>query len=144
MKNLFGPLLLTTILAGVSPNAPAAAAPPPADIAPFAGLTPEQAASAATLPPGFKMQVFAGEPDIVQPIAFCLDHRGRVWVAEGLTYPRRRGNPPKVERGAADDPSKATSEQLKDIFGGADRILVFEDTDGDGKVGQADRLSRES
>jgi len=80
------------------------------------------------------MQVFAGEPDIVQPIAFCLDHRGRVWVAEGLTYPRRRGNPPKIERTAGDDPTKAGPEQLKDVFGGADRILVFEDTDGDGKV----------
>ena len=102
---------------------------PPADVVPFAGLSAERAAKEAKLPPGFAMHVFASEPEVVQPIAFCLDHRGRVWVAEGLTYPKRRGNPPKLER--SNDPSKPTPEQLKDIFGGADRILVLEDTDGD-------------
>src|SRR6266436_7679185 len=111
-----------------------AAVAPPADVVPFAGLSPQDACDKATLPPGFKMHVFAGEPDVRQPIAFCLDHRGRVWVAEGMTYPRRRGNPPKLERAGNGDPSKPTPEQLKDIFGGADRILIFEDSDGDGKA----------
>jgi putative membrane-bound dehydrogenase-like protein len=83
--------------------------PPPADLVPFAGLSPQDACDKATLPPGFKMKVFAGEPDIVQPIAFCLDHKGRVWVAEGLCYPHRRAD--------------------KDAN---DQILCFEDTDGDG------------
>src|SRR6266542_1893830 len=59
---------------------------PPADIVPFAGLSPQEACDKASLPPGFKMHVFAGEPDVKQPIAFCLDDRGRVWVAEGYTY----------------------------------------------------------
>src|SRR5437867_11522442 len=111
---------------------------PPADVVPFAGLSPERAAKEATLPPGFKMHVFAAEPELVQPIAFCLDHRGRVWVAEGLTYPKRKGNPPKLSKnenpltpalspsgGEGEkraDPSKPTPEQLKDIFGGADKI----------------------
>jgi putative membrane-bound dehydrogenase-like protein len=106
---------------------------PPADEVPFAGLSPEEAAKSATLPPGFKMHVFAAEPDVKQPIAFCLDDRGRVWVAEGYTYPRRRGNPPTDNRPGSADRSKPTPEQLKDIFGGADRILVLEDTDGDHK-----------
>ena len=44
---------------------------PPADVVPYAGLSPQDAAEKATLPPGFKMHVFASEPDIVQPIAFC-------------------------------------------------------------------------
>jgi putative membrane-bound dehydrogenase-like protein len=104
---------------------------PPADVVPFAGLSPDDAAKHATLPPGFQMHVFAAEPDVVQPIAFCLDHRGRVWVAEGMTYPRRRGHPPKEEREAGADRSRPTPGQLADIFGGVDRILVFEDTDGD-------------
>lgn len=81
---------------------------PPADVIPFAGLSPSDAAAKATVPAGFKLHVFAGEPDVVQPIAFCLDHRGRVWVAEGLCYPRRH-------------------EEGK----GIDRILCFEDTNGD-------------
>jgi putative membrane-bound dehydrogenase-like protein len=104
--------------------------PPPADAVLFAGLEPAEAAAKATLPPGFKLHVFAAEPQIVQPIAFCLDDRGRTWVAEGRTYPRRKGNPPKPEAPS----SKPTPEQLKDILGGADRILVLEDTDGDHKA----------
>lgn len=104
--------------------------PPPADAVLFDGLSAADAATKATLPAGFKMHVFASEPEIAQPIAFCLDHRGRTWVAEGRTYPRRKGNPPKTESPS----SKPTSEQLKDIFAGADRILVLEDTDGDHKA----------
>ena len=84
--------------------------PPPADDVKFAGLSPENAAKEMTLPPGFKSTLFAGEPDIVQPIAFCIDDRGRLWVVEGMTYPKRA---PEGE--------------------GKDRILVFDDTDGDGK-----------
>ncbi|HXG47446.1 MAG TPA: PVC-type heme-binding CxxCH protein [Methylomirabilota bacterium] len=110
-----------------------ASSPPPADVVPFAGLSPEEACERATLPPGFKMHVFASEPDLVQPIAFCLDDRGRVWVAEGRTYPRRQSEPPREERGADADLSRPTPAQVKDIFGGRDRVLVLEDTDGDHK-----------
>src|SRR6267143_587146 len=90
--------LISLLILVFSPKLHAATDAPPADVVPFAGLSPERAVKETTLPPGFKMNVFAAEPDVVQPIAFCLDHRGRVWVAEGLTYPRRRGNPPKIER----------------------------------------------
>ncbi|MDB6121449.1 MAG: putative rane-bound dehydrogenase [Pedosphaera sp.] len=83
---------------------------PPVDTIKFAGLSPEEAAKDMTLPPGFKASLFAGEPDVKQPIAFAIDHRGRVWVAEAYTYPKR-----------------APEGQ------GKDRILVFEDTNGDGK-----------
>ncbi|MGB8167996.1 MAG: PVC-type heme-binding CxxCH protein [Chthoniobacteraceae bacterium] len=92
-------------------TAPVASAPPgPVDEIKFAGLPPEQAAKEATLPAGFAMKLFAGEPDIVQPIAFCLDDRARLWVVQGMTYPKR----------AAEGEGK-------------DSILVFEDTDGDGR-----------
>jgi putative membrane-bound dehydrogenase-like protein len=84
--------------------------PPPADNVKFAGLSPEDAAKEMTLPPGFKATLFAGEPDVVQPIAFCIDDRGRLWVVEGMCYPKRQ---PEGE--------------------GKDRILIFEDPDGDGK-----------
>ena len=94
---------------------------PPADVVPFAGLSPQDACDKASLPPGFKMHVFAGEPDIRQPIAFCVDDRGRVWVAEGYTYPRRHGNPPTDNRPAGADRGKPTAEQLEDIFGGAEQ-----------------------
>src|SRR6266567_3506686 len=83
---------------------------PPIETFKFAGLPPEQAAKEMTLPAGFKATLFAGEPDVKQPIAFAIDDRGRLWVAEAYTYPVR-----------------APEGQ------GKDRILVFEDTDGDGK-----------
>ena len=84
----------------------------------FAGLPAERAAQVATVPAGYELKVFAAEPDIINPIAFCMDDRARVWVVEGMTYPQRA----KTEPGAP--------ERL----GGKDRILVFEDMDGDGKA----------
>jgi putative membrane-bound dehydrogenase-like protein len=102
---------------------------PPTDDVKFSGLTAEQAAKEMTLPKGFKATLFAGEPDVQQPIAFCIDDRGRLWVVEGYTYPKRKGTPP-APMSADGKPSK---EQLADILGSNDRILVFEDTDNDGK-----------
>jgi putative membrane-bound dehydrogenase-like protein len=84
----------------------------------FAGLPAERAAQVATVPAGYELKVFAAEPDIINPIAFCMDDRARVWVVEGMTYPQRA----KTEPGAPE------------WLGGKDRILVFEDMDGDGKA----------
>jgi putative membrane-bound dehydrogenase-like protein len=79
-------------------------------LAASAPLPPDQAPPHMTLPPGFRAILFAGEPDVVQPIAFAFDDRGRIWVAECNTYPEWQK-----------DSSKP----------GRDRILVFED-DGSG------------
>ena len=90
------------------------------DVLKYAGLPPEKAAQVMTVPEGFEVKLFAGEPDIVQPIAMCLDDRGRLWVAEGHCYPIRR------------KPKAPNSPFVADGIQG-DRILIFEDTDGDGK-----------
>lgn len=79
------------------------------DVIANAGLSPEEAARAMTVPEGFSVKLFAGEPDVHQPIAMALDDRGRLWVAEAYGYPVR----------VKDDKA-------------ADRILIFEDRDGDG------------
>ncbi len=76
-----------------------------------AGLTPQQAARRMSVPPGFRVQLAAGEPIVHQPIAMAIDHRGRVWVAEAHTYPRRA---PEGK--------------------GKDKILILEDTNGDGTL----------
>jgi putative membrane-bound dehydrogenase-like protein len=73
--------------------------------------TPEQSVATAKLPPGFRLQVAASEPDVQQPIAMAWDVRGRLWVAENYTYA---------------ESSKKFDMDL------SDRILVLEDTDGDG------------
>ena len=40
-----------------------------------------------TVPAGFRVSLFAGEPDVVQPISFTTDDRGRLWVGECFSYP---------------------------------------------------------
>ncbi len=90
----------------------ALASPAIADDPPKKAPAPlDQAAQRMTVPPGFHVQLFAGEPDLRQPIAFTFDDRGRLWVAECYSYPvwLTPGEPKK------------------------DRVLIFEDTDGDGK-----------
>ena len=49
---------------------------------------PAEAPKHMTVPPGFGVTLFAGEPDVVQPIAFTFDDRGRMWVVECLMYPK--------------------------------------------------------
>ena len=71
-------------------------------------FTPLEAAKTMQVPKGFNVTLFAGEPDIKQPIAFCIDDRGRLWVAEANNYPDKNG-------------------------GKKDRIIILEDTDGDGR-----------
>jgi putative membrane-bound dehydrogenase-like protein len=93
------------------PDVPPPATPLPGpDVYKYAELPPDKAAEVMTVPPGFKVTLFAGEPDVRQPIAFCLDDRGRLWVAEAYSYPQRQ---PEGQ--------------------GKDRILIFEDTKGTGK-----------
>lgn len=75
---------------------------------PVQPLAPAEAARTMRVPDGFQVTLFAGEPDVVQPIGFCIDDRGRLWVAEALNYPHR-DRPPR------------------------DRIVILEDADGDGR-----------
>ncbi len=58
----------------------------------------------------FEVKLFAGEPQVTNPVAFTIDEKGRVWVAECFEYPKRtpKGKAPR------------------------DRIVILEDTDGDG------------
>ena len=81
--------------------------PAPADTYKFAGLKPEEAAKAMTVPEGFTVTLFAGEPDVHQPIALCLDDRGRLWVVEAYTYPRR--NPRRARAAREGRASSATA-----------------------------------
>jgi putative membrane-bound dehydrogenase-like protein len=51
-----------------------------------------RSAQVMTVPTGFQVQLAAGEPTIVQPIAFTFDDRGRLWVVECLSYPKWSNN----------------------------------------------------
>src|SRR5438105_12528292 len=50
--------------------------------APNRPLPPAEAPRHMTVPEGFKVSLFAGEPDVEQPIGFTTDDRGRPWVGE--------------------------------------------------------------
>ena len=77
-------------------------------------LTGEQAVARMTVAAGFEVKLTASEPMISQPMAFCWDDRGRLWVAENHDYEARN-------RGFSGG-------------GGKSRILILEDTDGDGRM----------
>ena len=62
------------------------------------------------VPPGFSVTLFAGEPDVQQPICMDFDDKGRLWVAECYTY---SGGPYETKL--------------------RDRVVILEDKDGDGQ-----------
>ncbi len=77
-------------------------------------LSAEDAIDRMIVPPGFHVELFASEPDIVNPIAMNWDERGRLWVVESIEYPYPR--------------------EFWPDGGGKDRIMILEDTDADGKA----------
>ena len=90
--------ILISFIVAVVLNASGAAVPTTS-----APLPPAEAARTMLVPKGFNVSLFTAEPDVRQPVSFCLDGRGRLWVAEAINYPERTNGP-------------------------NDRILIFEDT----------------
>ena len=70
---------------------------------------PEKAVANLEVHPELKATLFVSEPKITNPTNLDIDHRGRIWVCDVKNY---RGNNGKRPEG--------------------DRILILEDTDGDG------------
>src|SRR6516164_3669417 len=79
-------------------------------------LDPQESLKRMKVPPGFEVTLFAAEPDIINPIAFSIDERGRLWVVECYEYPKKtpKGQKPR------------------------DRIKILEDTTG---TGRADKVT---
>jgi putative membrane-bound dehydrogenase-like protein len=74
-------------------------------------LSPEDSQKHIQVPEGFETVLYASEPEIINPIAFSWDERGRLWVVQSMDYPHGLDN---------------------DV--GGDRITICEDTDRDGKA----------
>ncbi len=62
---------------------------------PGPALSPDEAVAKMVLPPGFKIECIASEPDTINPTAFTFDERGRIWVCESVEYPRPAAGPGK-------------------------------------------------
>lgn len=99
---------------------------PPVPIPDYAGrdeplrlqepLSPRESLKHWQVPPGFHLQLFAAEPDIVNPVAMTWDERGRLWLVETVDYPN----------------------DIHPDGDGNDVIRILEDTTGDGR---ADRFT---
>jgi glucose/arabinose dehydrogenase/azurin len=85
---------------------------PDQEVAPF--LSGEESIAKMKLHSGMKVNLFADEkqfPDLVNPVQMAWDTKGRLWVSAWLNYPERT---PTSKVG--------------------DKLLIFEDTDGDGRA----------
>jgi len=85
--------------------------PQPAPVADDGPRSPEETRLGIRVPPGYRVELVASEPEVLDPVAFDWDQQGRLWVVEMADYPSGMdGN------GAP---------------GG--RVRRLEDTDGDGR-----------
>lgn len=76
-------------------------------------LSPEESRKLIQVPPGYRLELFASEPEIINPIDMAWDEKGRLWVIETVDYPNTVREEDRV---------------------GDDRIKILEDTNGDGKA----------
>jgi putative membrane-bound dehydrogenase-like protein len=88
-----------------------AAEPPTPAQAAAANGAPLVPAELFTVPEGLEVTVWATSPALRNPTNIDFDEKGRLWVAEGVNYRGKKDRDPK-----------------------GDRIVVLEDSDGDGKA----------
>ena len=89
-------------------------------VRPTEPLSPEAQGKTFHLPPGFEVQLFAAEPQINKPINMAFDAKGRLWVTSNFEYPFA----------VAKDKFDPATGRTK---GSKDKIVILEDTDGDGR-----------
>lgn len=75
------------------------------------GQAPEATLASLETADGLEVSLFASEPLFSNPTDIDVDAKGRVWVCEGVNYRKWKDNDPA-----------------------GDRIVILEDTDGDGKA----------
>ena len=81
----------------------------------LAYLYGQQALAKFNMAPGYKIELFASEeefPNLSKPMQLSFDNKGRLWVATMPTYPHWKPGDKKPN----------------------DKIIILEDTDGDGKA----------
>jgi len=77
--------------------------------------SPEELAASCEVPPGFEIELFADErrfPEIANPVQLAFDSKGRLWLSTMPSYPQWEPGQPKP----------------------ADKLVILEDTDGDGSA----------
>ena len=102
------------------------------------------------MPAGLKAEVFAAEPLLANPVAFCFDEQGRAYVAETFRLHRgvtdNRSHPPVwtdddlAARTVADRIAlykKHLGRKFAEYGKHEDRVRVVYDSDGDGRADKA-------
>src|SRR6476469_8464389 len=109
------------------PTMPAPQTPPPtqAPAAPSTQPTPPPQPVQIPLdlfkvPEGFEVTLWAATPLLRNPTNIDIDRDGRIWVAEGVRYRQHYARQPE-----------------------GDRIVILQDTDGDGKADKTETFVQE-
>ncbi|MCB1232841.1 MAG: c-type cytochrome [Verrucomicrobiae bacterium] len=93
---------------------------------------PKEAVKRFRMREGFEIELMASEPEIGQPLFLTWDSRGRLWVMQYLQYQFPAG----LKIVEYDNHLRAQFDKVPEPpphgTKGADKIAVFEDTDGDG------------
>lgn len=142
---LFQALLLATGFAWAAPEADTPRPTYSPSIAP-ASREGERAIQTFTAPEGFVFELFAAEPQLANPVAFCVDHQGNFYVAETFRHQKGVGDMRGHRDWLVDDlASRSVEDRLiamkknlgakfADWVGEQDRVKMIRDTDGDGKA----------
>lgn len=101
-------VLLTAVTCLALHAAPRADLPPLTNSRP---LSPAEERATFAVPPGFRVELVAAEPQVIDPVAMTFDERGRIFVGEMHGYPNE---------------GRGTGEVHSGI------IKLLEDRDGDG------------
>jgi putative membrane-bound dehydrogenase-like protein len=120
-------------------------------------LSPTEAKAAFKLPPGFRIDCVAAEPDVIDPVAMSFDADGRLYVAEmpgypnggiGTGEPNAKGRIRRLEDRDGDGlfetsivfadglrfPTGVCAWRNGVLVGDAPDLLFIGDSDGDGKA----------
>ncbi|MBM3877225.1 MAG: c-type cytochrome [Verrucomicrobia bacterium] len=94
--------------------------------------SPAGSLAAMQVRPGFKVELVASEPLVMDPVAFEWGADGRLWVVEMHDYPSGVPDRTQVAANAAGSPT-STAAAARPTMRPAGRVIFLEDTDGDGR-----------
>ncbi len=98
---------------------PLAAPEPPKPVDSPEGMSPEEQLATFEMAEGYEVNLFASEhDDVVNPVQFAWDERGRLYVACSPSYPQSLASAPR-----------------------RDYIVMLQDTDGDGRADVSSRFA---